>query len=80
MNRPEQDRVQGGASSALPSQSTVPAAQPSQSQNRTGTTSQPKEAVTVFKSQREDRKSGKTIYPDEPRRSIYAQDFVFRVP
>jgi hypothetical protein len=80
MNRPDQDRVQGGASSTPTLQSTVPAAQPSQSQNRTGTTSQPKEAATVFKSQREDRKSGKTIYPDEPRRSVYAQDFVFRVP
>jgi hypothetical protein len=80
MNRPDQDSVQGGASSAPTSQRAVPEAQHSQSQNRTGSPSQPKEAATVFKSQPEDPKSRKSIYPDEPRRSVYAQDFVFRVP
>jgi hypothetical protein len=80
VNHPNKDRMQDGVSSAPVSPSAVPAAKPSQSQDRTGSPSQPKEAATVFKSQPEDRKSGKTIYSDEPRRSVYAQDFVFRVP
>jgi hypothetical protein len=51
MNRPDQDRAQGGVSSAPASRGAVPAAKPLQSQVRTGPPSQPKEAETVFKSQ-----------------------------
>jgi hypothetical protein len=80
VNHRNKDRMQDGVSSAPVSQGAVAAVKPSQSQDRTGSPSQPKEAATVFKSQPEDRKSGKTIYSDEPRRSVYAQDFVFRVP
>jgi hypothetical protein len=81
VDRSDNGRVQGGASPAPASPGAVPAVKPPQSQNRTGSPSQPREAATVFKPQPEDRKSGKTMYPDEPRRSsVFSQDFVFSVP
>jgi hypothetical protein len=69
VNHLDKDRMHVGAASAPASPTAVPAVKPPQSQNRTGSPSQS-----------EDRKSEKTMYPDDLRRSVDEQDFVFRVP
>jgi hypothetical protein len=51
-----------------------------QSHNRTGTPPQQKESAPTSNPQPKAPNVGRTMYPDEPRSSPYAQDFVFRLP
>jgi hypothetical protein len=65
---PNKEQTRSGVPSVSLPQNAV-SAKPVQSHIRTGPSLQP-----------EDPNVGRTMYPDEPRRSPYAQDFEFRVP
>jgi hypothetical protein len=67
--QPNKEQTRNRGPSVPVPQNAVSVAKPAQSQVGTGPSSQP-----------ENPNAGRTIYPDEPRRSPYAIDFDFRLP